>query len=173
MSDATPQLLEQLRDVHLPEPVSWWPLAPGYWIVLALVVVVLGMLAYWLRHQPKRKTQHLKQAALREMAQLYSTWQEDHNTAHYLQGLNGTLKRLLLAQNVISVAKLSGDQWLAALGRLGSLQNWSESSRHALAYGVYQSNADQLDAVQLHQEVVAWLGELSVDAKANREVTSD
>ena len=78
MSDATPQLLEQLRDVHLPEPVSWWPLAPGYWIVLALVVVVLGMLAYWLRHQPKRKTQHLKQAALREMAQLYSTWQEDH-----------------------------------------------------------------------------------------------
>ncbi len=108
MSDATPQLLEQLRDVHLPEPVSWWPLAPGYWIVLALVVVALGMLAYWLRRQPKRNTQHLKQAALHEMAQLYSTWQADHNTAQYLRGLNGTLKRLLLAQNVTSVAKLSG-----------------------------------------------------------------
>lgn len=26
--------LDQLRDIHLPEAISWWPLAPGWWILI-------------------------------------------------------------------------------------------------------------------------------------------
>ena len=26
-----------LRDLHLPEAIGWWPLAPGWWVVVALV----------------------------------------------------------------------------------------------------------------------------------------
>ena len=28
-----------LRDLRLPEPVGWWPPAPGWWILAAIVVV--------------------------------------------------------------------------------------------------------------------------------------
>lgn len=36
--------LAQLRDIHLPEPISWWPLAPGWW---ALIILCLA-LSIWL-----------------------------------------------------------------------------------------------------------------------------
>ena len=28
--------LAQLRDIHLPEPILWWPLAPGWWVLIVL-----------------------------------------------------------------------------------------------------------------------------------------
>ena len=31
-----------LRDLHLPEPVGWWPPAPGWWILLLLVTTLLA-----------------------------------------------------------------------------------------------------------------------------------
>ena len=42
--------LAELRDIHLPEAVSLWPLAPGWWLLLALIAAVLGLsIAVWLR----------------------------------------------------------------------------------------------------------------------------
>ena len=35
--------LAQLRDIHLPEPILWWPLAPGWWVLIILCLA----LAIW------------------------------------------------------------------------------------------------------------------------------
>ena len=35
-----PELLP-LRDLHLPEMVGWWPLAPGWWFLIALAAAVI------------------------------------------------------------------------------------------------------------------------------------
>ena len=48
-----------LRDLHLPEAIGWWPLAPGWWVELAIVVVALGYGAWrmykrWRFHAPRR-----------------------------------------------------------------------------------------------------------------------
>lgn len=43
----------QLRDVHLPEAPPLWPPAPGWWLVLAAVLVLLAFLA-WRRLQRRR-----------------------------------------------------------------------------------------------------------------------
>jgi hypothetical protein len=37
--------LDQLRDIHLPEPISWWPLAPGWWFVIILVIGIFVWLS--------------------------------------------------------------------------------------------------------------------------------
>ena len=44
--------LAQLRDIHLPEAVSWWPLAPGWWILGALLIAGLAYTVhfFWQRH---------------------------------------------------------------------------------------------------------------------------
>ena len=31
-----------LRDLHLPDAIGWWPLAPGWWGVIAALGVLLG-----------------------------------------------------------------------------------------------------------------------------------
>ena len=35
--------LAQLRDIHLPDPVGFWPLAPGWWILGLLILILLGV----------------------------------------------------------------------------------------------------------------------------------
>ena len=41
----------QLRDVHLPPAPPLWPPAPGWWLVLAVVLAVLGGIAWRLRRR--------------------------------------------------------------------------------------------------------------------------
>ena len=38
--------LSQLADIHLPDPVSIWPLAPGWWVLIALFIMFLIWLSY-------------------------------------------------------------------------------------------------------------------------------
>ena len=33
-----------LRDLHLPEAISWWPLAPGWWLLIAFAVAACLLL---------------------------------------------------------------------------------------------------------------------------------
>jgi hypothetical protein len=63
-----PNPLDQLRDIHLPEPISWWPPAPGWWI-LALAGCAL---TFWLGRVLYRryKAKHYRRQALAQLAQI-------------------------------------------------------------------------------------------------------
>lgn len=55
-----PAFVAQLRDVHPPEAPPWWPLAPGWWIALALalvaaVFVVRRLQPRWHRYRLRRR----------------------------------------------------------------------------------------------------------------------
>ena len=43
-----------LRDLHLPDPVGWWPPAPGWWLLLATLAMLLIWLAVVLRSRHRR-----------------------------------------------------------------------------------------------------------------------
>jgi hypothetical protein len=65
MAQATvpPELLAQLAPNDPPGTVSMWPLAIGYWLVLALLVALIAAGAiYWLRGKKRRS--NLKQLKL-------------------------------------------------------------------------------------------------------------
>lgn len=51
-------LLPLPKDVHVPVAPGWWPPAPGWWGVLALVVL-LGCLLAWWRHARRRRRARL------------------------------------------------------------------------------------------------------------------
>ena len=47
--------LEQLRDIHLPQAVHWWPPAPGWWIVAAVVLALTIWLSRYLQARYRRQ----------------------------------------------------------------------------------------------------------------------
>ncbi len=42
--NADPTSLANLRDLAEPSPVPWWPLAPGWWVLLGVLAVTTGWL---------------------------------------------------------------------------------------------------------------------------------
>ena len=105
-----------LRDLHLPEPVGWWPPAPGWWLLAALVLAALGWLslrAYraWRRARPRR-------VALRELERLHRAYAIDGDTLRLGRDLSALVRRAMLAYAPRqAVAGLTGDEWLGWLDR--------------------------------------------------------
>ncbi|WCD82224.1 DUF4381 domain-containing protein [Pseudomonas sp. TUM22785] len=115
--------LDQLEPLIAPDAVPWWPPAPGWWVLAALLPLLLWGL-WRLRHRlPRRQRgeraeqplEPMREAALRELAQLRKPY-DGVPAGLWLQQLNGLLKRLcrLHYPNDQSLT-LSGRAWLAYL----------------------------------------------------------
>ena len=82
--------LEQLHDISLAEPISWWPLAIGWWISAAVIVSIIGiLLAVYFR---KRKQNKGFRAALRELESIEQTLTGEVNDLFLI---NALLKRCI------------------------------------------------------------------------------
>jgi len=110
-----PQLaaaLEQLRDIHLPAPVSFWPLAPGWW-ALAAIVAGAAATAVWTWRRHRRSVRRL---ALRELAVLEARYGEPDQRVELAVSLTTLIRRVALRQQAhSSVASLHGEPWVEFL----------------------------------------------------------
>ena len=66
--------LEQLRDIHLPEAVHWWPPAPGWWIVTTLVLALLIWLVRYL--QRRYRHQYFRSESRELLKQIWLDYQQ-------------------------------------------------------------------------------------------------
>jgi hypothetical protein len=105
-----------LRDLHLPGAIGWWPLAPGWWMLIALAVFGLLYLMYgaylrWRSNRPRR-------IALRELKKLHSDYRHGMDTISLSKQLSQLLRRAMLAYaSRDEVAGLTGQDWLEWLDR--------------------------------------------------------
>jgi hypothetical protein len=56
--------LANLKPLIAPEPISWWPLAPGWWLVgAALLLTAISLLVWgWKRWKHHRNTRYQREA---------------------------------------------------------------------------------------------------------------
>lgn len=125
-------VLADLHDIALPPPISWWPPAPGWWLVLMAGVLVLGMgLWYW------RKTR-LRRAALQEWRRIQQQASQ-LDQRQLLSQLAHLLRRYALAKFPAStVAGLQGDHWLTFLDQQAGFTQFTQGPGRVLAEQLYQ-----------------------------------
>ena len=125
--NAEPGSLENLHDLVMPVPVSWWPPAPGWVIVSAVLVMVLG---WWLIHA----IQHWQSNSYRREA-LVLLEKIDGSEAE----LPTLIKRVALsAYPRERVASLTGEQWLAFLDQTGHTDVFTMGAGRWLARLAYE-----------------------------------
>ena len=106
-SSGGPDPLSALRDIHLPEPVSLWPPAIGWWVLaMAVIVIVAIALGLWLQ---QRRRNRYRRIALTELQQSLSANADCASKAISVMSL---LKRVALrAYPDLNLAPYSGERW--------------------------------------------------------------
>lgn len=108
--------LNQLHDIHLPARISWWPPAPGWWLLFALVLLlaVVSYVVYRLR-----KRNHWRRFALNELNRLREQNASRQSTPRtVISALSILLRRVAVSRFPREeAAALNGDNWLAFLDR--------------------------------------------------------
>lgn len=100
-----------LRDLHLPELIGWWPLAPGWWFLIVLVVAGLGYLLYKAFNQWRRNA--ARRLSLRELSRIQHDYQDGIDEISLAIELSELLRRTMLAYAPRNeVAGLTGEGWL-------------------------------------------------------------
>jgi len=147
-----------LRDIHLPPEISWWPLAWGWWALLALVVLILVILFNWWR-QRSSSQKHVdlsaQASALKELERIEQ--QYSHDPLGLVRELSVLLRRIAISlYGRRNVAGLTGMTWLQFLDKQGSSPVFSERFQQSLTELPYRAQGST-DAQALVQEVRQWL----------------
>lgn len=101
--------LAQLRDIHLPNAISLWPPAPGWWIVALIAIIIIALISIVIRQ--RAAANYYRKLALIELKTLDKS---DHSS--YLQQLNQLLKQTAIASGCNhDVGSISGNKWLIFL----------------------------------------------------------
>jgi uncharacterized protein DUF4381 len=139
------ELAALLRDAHPPEPPPWWPLAPGWWILL-IALLVLAALALrllgprWRRYRLRRRLLAALSAAASpaEVSQL--------------------LRAAALARfPELPAAGLHGDAWIAFLEARDRAPGRFAALHAALAEAPYRAPRAGGDLAPLRAAARGWL----------------
>lgn len=144
--------LATLRDIHLPEPVPWWPLAPGWWWLLGALFIIIGLII-WLRR--RRFRLRLRDAALHELTLLTARCADDQTA--FIQALSALIRRCAVARfPPQEAAGLVGESWLAFLDHHGGNNDFTQGPGRALLAGPYAVET-QVDTAALADVTRRWI----------------
>ena len=149
-----PDLLSQLRDIHTAPPVPWWPPAPGWWLLAAILLLVLAWVGR--RGMARFRDQKRRKQMLAWVDHLNNSVDVEREPQVWLATLNRIFKLVALrAFPDGRCAVLAGQEWVDFLvGRIG--QPDAADSLGALASGPYDP-APEFDATILSELARIWI----------------
>lgn len=152
-----------LRDIHLPDQISWWPPAPGWWLLLlSLGAVIALLLLKRSRHNPSVS---IRAASLQELETIARKYQRHANEQRLMRETSALLRRICLSLYPREqVASLTGEAWLAFLDRTLPGEQFSHGAGRILVDGPYRPEV-QLDGEALLALCHKWIEHLPVQGR--------
>jgi hypothetical protein len=146
-----PDPLSELRDIHLPSAISWWPPAIGWWIVLLIFILLLAAGFWWKKRREALKNRpviysriEVVDAALAELSGLENNMKAGDDAKAMAADLSRLLRRsaMRLSENPSDVAGLTGEAWLLWLDKQWSKDEFSNGTGRQLIHAQYQAESD-------------------------------
>lgn len=174
--------LSELADIHLPDAVNFWPPAPGWWVLAALVLFALFLLY---RQQLARVFLRRRLgSALRELDKAYRKFQklaatqqgkaplrdEARNAAglQLLQTFNAVLKRVALVHfSDPELPRLNGRAWLRFLDAQMHSADFTVGVGQVLGDGIYRP-VFNADVEALHALCRRWVEQCYLKPRAKQ-----
>lgn len=136
-----------IRDLHLPEAIGWWPLAPGWWVLIALLAAWCGYMLF--RAFRRWRWNAARRVALGELARVKKEYADGSDAVTLAIQLSELMRRAMLAYAPRDeVASLTGERWLQWLDRGFDDRPFSKGSGRnleSLPYRNRENVADEVD----------------------------
>lgn len=130
----------QLRDIHLPDPVSWWPPGPGWWLLLSILVIIAVILVLLYR---RYRNLALQRAALKELRIIEAQYHLQLDLRQLAIELSALLRRVSISLlDRKSIAALSGQQWLVWLDQQAASDQFTTGHGQHLLSAPYQAHPE-------------------------------
>lgn len=143
-----------LRDLHLPDAIGWWPLAPGWWLLIALALIgVAFLLRAWLKTRARGAA---RRYALRQLNEIVDRYQDNKNAVEFGADLSELLRRAMLAYAPrLDVAGLTGEAWLRWLDEGLAQPVFAEGPGRQILELPYRRPDTELDVADVDRLVAA------------------
>lgn len=123
--------LSELKPIHLPDAIGWWPPAIGWWIVTLGIMLIVTVALWWL--YKRHKSLAYKREAMLEFHTIQGAFQSHGDKSRLLADLSTLLKRACISRyGREQTAGLAGEAWLKFLDQSGSTNEFSQGCGRAL-----------------------------------------
>ena len=163
-----------LRDIHLPDPVNWWPPAIGWWCLLVLIIllVIAGIKLFQYRSKIKYSSVNMVKQSLQSIRNEYI---QNGDTQYLIREVSSLMRQLCISIFPRQeTASLVGDDWLlfldqpmshSTIGHMSESQSesdnlFTEGVGRVLSEGPYRQQSD-VDGEQLLTLCEAWVSQVS------------
>ncbi len=155
LSEQQQAVLSQLQDIQLPDPISWWPLAFSWWILILSVISTLIGVVWYFREQRKRNA--YRREAQEALSRIMHPKESNLSINEQVLAINSLLKQVALTTyGRVNVAQLSDQAWLDFLKQNASYIEQPATLKELFKLA-YQAPATDKTQLKSNQELLtAW-----------------
>ena len=151
-----PDPLAALHPLRAPELIGWWPLAPGWRVLIAALILAACTLGFFIFRRYRANA--YRRQALVQLQSLYSQWQTDADASRYLAAQNALIKSVALrAFPGREIASRSGQSWVDFLNETLAANSSCQPFSDDYAGAAYRANAPEMDLDAINHTSQRWI----------------